>query len=217
MLIDWCPGGPQIRTGCVLDAGTCIQYASSTKWAIPKSPKKDKKFFFLNFSVTPLWQNVTPLWQNVTPPPYFCHFYVTPLWQNVTPLWQNVTPPPYFSFFLVARLWQNITPFHAPPEFWKSFEQLLHRKIATKRHALVTKRHAPPYFCHFYVTPLWQNVTPLWQNVTPPRLLGDSKGIWKKPLAPVSYWMRTGCRFLHPVRIQYGFTHPIFLFFLNFS
>ena len=166
MLIDWYPGGPQIRTGCVLDAGTCIQYASSTKWAIPKSPKKDKKFFFLNFSVTPLWQNVTPLWQNVTPPLFlslFCH------------------------------------------------------ALVTKRHALVTKRHAPPYFCHFFVTPLWQNVTPLWQNVTPPRLLGDSKGIWKKPLAPVSYWMRTGCRFLHPVRIQYGFTHPIFLFFLNFS
>ena len=216
MLIDWYPGGPQIRTGCVLDAGTCIQYASSTKWAIPKSPKKDKKFFFLNFSVTPLWQNVTPLWQNVTPPLFLsllCHALVTKRHALVT---KRHAPSLFFIFF--GR--KIVTKHHAlsrPPRVLKKFWATFASQDCDKTSRPCDKTSRPPYFCHFYVTPLWQNVTPLWQNVTPPRLLGDSKGIWKKPLAPVSYWMRTGCRFLHPVRIQYGFTHPIFLFFLNFS
>ena len=78
MLIDWCPGGPQIRTGCVLDAGTCIQYASSTKWAIPKSPKKDKKFFSLTFLSRPCDKTSRPCDKTSRPPPIFVTFMSRP-------------------------------------------------------------------------------------------------------------------------------------------
>ena len=136
MLIDWCPGGPQIRTGCVLDAGTCIQYASSTKWAIPKSPKKDKKFFSLTFLSRPCDKTSRPCDKTSRPPPIFVTFMSRPCDKTSRPCDKTSRPLPIFHFFWSQDCDKTSRPF-TPPQ---SFEKVL---------------------SNFCIARLRQNVTPL--------------------------------------------------------